>query len=77
MPLALINRRTVLAAMAVMGASLALPAFADAPGTPDMPQPDRRDWIMLAVGASGVLSSVGLGYGLARLLRRKPESTAE
>ncbi|MDY3551277.1 protein kinase [Gemmata sp. JC717] len=45
-----------------------------APG-PDRPlwQPDRRDWIMLAVGASGVLSAVGLGYGMARLLRRKPE----
>lgn len=46
---------------------------------PDRPlwQPDRRDWIMLAAGAAGVLSSVGLGYGLARLLRRKPEPTEE
>jgi serine/threonine protein kinase len=34
---------------------------------------DRRDWIMLASGAAGVLFAVGLGYGLARLLRRKPE----
>ena len=36
-------------------------------------EPDRRDWIMLAAGASGVLLAVGLGYGLARLLRKKPE----
>jgi serine/threonine protein kinase len=36
--------------------------------------PDRRDWIMLAVGATGVLSAVGVGYGLARLLKRKPEA---
>jgi hypothetical protein len=34
---------------------------------------DRRDWIMLAAGAAGVLAAVGVGYGLARLLRRKPE----
>ena len=34
---------------------------------------DRRDWIMLASGAAGVLFAVGLGYGLARLLRKKPE----
>jgi eukaryotic-like serine/threonine-protein kinase len=34
--------------------------------------PDRRDWFMLAAGAVGVLGAVGLGYGLARLLRRKP-----
>jgi serine/threonine protein kinase len=32
---------------------------------------DRRDWLMLAGGAIGVLSAVGLGYGLARALRRK------
>jgi hypothetical protein len=36
-------------------------------------EPDRRDWIMLAAGASGVLVAVGLGFGLARLLRKKPE----
>jgi hypothetical protein len=35
--------------------------------------PDRRDWIMLALGAVGVLGAVGAGYGLARVLRRKPE----
>ncbi|MBA4063215.1 MAG: hypothetical protein C0501_05780 [Isosphaera sp.] len=34
---------------------------------------DRRDWIMLAAGAAGVLAAVGLGYGLARLARKKPE----
>jgi hypothetical protein len=34
---------------------------------------DRRDWIMLAAGAAGVLGAVGLGYGLARLVRKKPE----
>ena len=33
---------------------------------------DRRDWIMLASGAAGVLAAVGLGYGLARLLRKPP-----
>jgi hypothetical protein len=32
---------------------------------------DRRDWIMLAGGAAGVLIAVGLGYGLARLMRKK------
>jgi serine/threonine protein kinase len=35
--------------------------------------PDRRDWIMLAAGATGVLLAVGLGYGVARLLRKPPE----
>jgi hypothetical protein len=34
---------------------------------------DRRDWIMLAAGAASVLGAVGLGYGLARLVRKKPE----
>jgi serine/threonine protein kinase len=34
---------------------------------------DRRDWIMLASGAAGVLGAVGLGYGLARIVRKKPE----
>jgi serine/threonine protein kinase len=36
---------------------------------------DRRDWIMLAAGAAGVLAAVGVGYGLARLARKKPEET--
>jgi hypothetical protein len=35
--------------------------------------PDRRDWIMLAAGAAGVLLAVGLGYGIARLMRKPPE----
>ncbi len=39
--------------------------------------PDRRDWMMLAAGAFGVLSAVGLGYGLAKVLRRKPEPEPE
>ena len=39
--------------------------------------PDRRDWMMLAAGAFGVLSAVGLGYGLAKVLRRKPEPEQE
>jgi serine/threonine protein kinase len=34
--------------------------------------PDRRDWIMLASGAAGVLVAVGLGYALARIARKKP-----
>jgi serine/threonine protein kinase len=34
---------------------------------------DRRDWIMLAAGAASVLVAVGVGYGLARLVRKKPE----
>ncbi|MBA4187592.1 MAG: hypothetical protein C0467_06190 [Planctomycetaceae bacterium] len=38
---------------------------------------DRRDWMMLAIGASGVLLAVGLGYGLARLARKKPEEVVE
>ncbi|HEV3386062.1 MAG TPA: serine/threonine-protein kinase [Gemmata sp.] len=36
---------------------------------------DRRDWIMLAAGAAGVLAAVGIGYGLARLARKKPDET--
>lgn len=36
---------------------------------------DRRDWIMLAAGAASVLAAVGVGYGLARLARKKPEET--
>ncbi len=56
----------------------AIPQALPAP-VPSRPlwQPDRRDWIMLAVGATGVLSAVGIGYGLARALRRKPEPTEE
>jgi serine/threonine protein kinase len=33
---------------------------------------DRRDWIMLAAGAAGVLAAVGVGYALARVARKKP-----
>jgi serine/threonine protein kinase len=43
------------------------------PGERPLWQPDRRDWIMLATGAAGVLFAVGVGYGLARLARKKPE----
>jgi hypothetical protein len=39
--------------------------------------PDRRDWIMGSIGAICVLSAVGVGYGLARLLRRKPDADEE
>jgi hypothetical protein len=35
---------------------------------------DRRDWIMLAAGATGILSAVGLGYGLAKALKKKPDA---
>ncbi len=38
---------------------------------------DRRDWMMLAIGASGVLLAVGMGYGLAKLARKKDEPIAE
>lgn len=48
----------------------AIPAPAPPEERPVWP-PDRRDWLMLAAGAMGVLSAVGFGYGLARLLRRK------
>ncbi len=51
---------------------ISVPVRAAPPERPLWP-PDRRDWIMLAAGATGVLSAVGLGYGLARLLRRRPE----
>jgi serine/threonine protein kinase len=60
-------------------APLPLEQAASAP-PPERPlwQPDRRDWLMLATGAAGVLSAVGLGYGLARALRRKdPEPEGE
>jgi hypothetical protein len=52
------------------------PEFAPPP-EPPVPEerplwpPDRRDWLMLAAGAFGVLSAVGVGYGLARVLKRK------
>ena len=36
---------------------------------------DRRDWIMLAAGAASVLGAVGVGYGLARLVRKKSEES--
>lgn len=69
MPLALINRRTVLAAMAVMGASLALPAFADAPESPDMPQPDRltlhREWLVEDVMGTGTLDRLRVTLAIA------------
>ncbi len=48
-----------------------MPAPAPAPPERRLWPPDRRDWIMLAAGAVGVLSAVGLGFGLAQLLRRK------
>ena len=40
-------------------------------------QPDRRDWIMLAAGAAGVLSAVGVGYGLARVLGKKMQAAGD
>lgn len=38
---------------------------------------DRRDWIMLAAGAASVLSAVGVGYGLSRLLRKNTEDVTD
>jgi serine/threonine protein kinase len=48
---------------------------ASAPAIDRLPErqlwpPDRRDWLMLTIGAAGVLAAVGLGYGLAKVLRR-------
>ena len=50
------------------------PVMLPVPVAPPRPlwQPDRRDWIMLTTGSAGVLSAVGVGYVLARLLGRKP-----
>jgi hypothetical protein len=59
----------------VIPAPVALPAPAVVPQeAEDRPlwPPDRRDWIMLASGAAGVLAAVGLGYALARIARKKP-----
>jgi serine/threonine protein kinase len=39
-------------------------------------QLDRRDLFMLGFGGLGVLAAVGLGYGLAKAVRRKPEPEA-
>jgi len=50
-------------------ASMSAPAPGIAPPRP-LWSLDRRDWIMLAFGATGVLTALGLGYGLARLIRR-------
>jgi serine/threonine protein kinase len=38
---------------------------------------DRRDMLMLGLGGFGVLTAVGLGYGLAQVLRRKPPESDE
>ena len=38
---------------------------------------DRRDVFMLAAGGMGVLVAVGLGYGLARVVRAKPPEGEE
>ncbi|MBX9581028.1 MAG: hypothetical protein K2X87_12025, partial [Gemmataceae bacterium] len=52
------------------------------PSSWDEPPPGRgltrRDVVMLAAGGAGVLGAVGLGFGLARLLRELrggPEKT--
>jgi hypothetical protein len=37
-------------------------------------QLDRRDLFMLGFGGLGVLAAVGLGYGLAKAVRRKPDA---
>lgn len=57
------------------GAPAYVPTPAAPPVVPDRKlwDLDRRDWIMLAVGATGVLVAVGLGYTLARVARGKPE----
>jgi serine/threonine protein kinase len=66
-------------AMAPLPAVLpAAPVAIPAP-MPERPlwQLDRRDWMMLSGGAMGVLAALGIGYGLARALRRKPEPEPE
>ncbi len=56
---------------------LAVPTLTPPPRDPSLPAhrpvwpPDRRDWLMLATGAASVLAATGLGYALAKLLRRK------
>lgn len=56
---------------------LAVPTLTPMPLDPSLPAhrpvwpPDRRDWLMLATGAASVLAAIGLGYALAKLLRRK------
>lgn len=69
MPLAPINRRIMIAAMAAVGASLALPAFADAPETPDMPQPDKltlhREWLVEDVMGTGTLDRLRVTLSIA------------
>ncbi len=57
---------------AALPAIFALPAPAAPVNRPLWP-PDRRDWMMLAAGATGVLSAVGFGYALAKVLRRKSD----
>ena len=52
----------------------AVPRVAPAPPPRPLWQPDRRDWMMLAAGAFGVLSAVGVGYGLAKALKREPKA---
>jgi serine/threonine protein kinase len=40
-------------------------------------QLDRRDLVMLGLGGVGVLSALGLGYGLALLVRKRPSGEPE
>jgi serine/threonine protein kinase len=59
-----------------VSAALPVPVSPQVRATPDergLLELDRRDWVMLAVGAASVLCAVGAGYGLARLVRKKPE----
>jgi serine/threonine protein kinase len=54
-----------------------LPAAADRLRGRSLLDPDRRDAIMLAIGAGGALVAVGLGYGLSRMLSRAPADATE
>jgi hypothetical protein len=59
----------------------------EAPSAPiPVPQPvgprpmfplDRRDWLLLTIGAASVLTAVGFGFGLAKLLKRKSDGEPE
>ncbi len=48
------------------------PVIVKAPDDRSLMDLNRRDMMLLGMGGFGVLAAVGMGYGLAQLIRRKP-----
>lgn len=69
MPLTTLTRRSVLSAMSVIGAGLATNAFADAPESPVVPEPEKltlyREWQVEDVMGGGTLDNLPVTLNLA------------